>query len=357
MRLTRQLCALTLAAIFAVTGASFARAADRGHRFVQFSVQDQADNFIPIGEVEFCLNGGGGCLYADIDKGFPGHFALNTSRLVPNQPYTVMIYNMDVQVIYELRDWVYTPDDYDRGWDKVLNCEKFLVFPQFRGGADQSLDFRIDLTLNPVWEERAGAGLVIEEADPHQFPRLLYTTQLNTMLSAHFKADVNGAGGVISTSPGWQISGTWRYGYPSRFSRDQGWVTVREAIVTYAQNRYETLEVMAPGRVSDVTYHRLNLAWGLSRMNQAQINHYGIAAVLSLGGIYDGRHKLRYRGRSYGLYGVGAQARYLKMFASGGGLEVGAVAEASAIYYPASADPDDFWFGWASAVSIGVVVF
>jgi len=347
---------LLIVAVFAALMSSLAQARELAPGFVQFSVQDATDNFITLGEVEFCLNGGG-CLYADIDEAFPGHFYLDTAKLVPDRPYTVMIYNMDVQVIYEVRDWVFHPEDYDQGWDKVLDCEKFLVYPQFHGTRDKRLDFRVDLTLNPVWEERAGAGLVIGEADPHKFPATLFTTQLNSMLGGRFNTDANAAGGVINVSPGWQFSGTWRHHYPHRFAWDQGWLTVRELTVSYTQNRYETKSVMAPGRVSDVTFHRVNIAYGLARMNQSQVNHYGLAAVLSLGGIYDGRQKLSYRGRQYSLWGVGLQARYLKMFASGGGLDVGAVLEGSAVYYPVDARADDFWFGWAAAVSLGVVVF
>ena len=355
--LAGQLKIFLLTAILAAVMPLSAQAADHDPGFIQFSVQDLEDNFIPIGEVEFCLNGGGGCVYADIEKGFPGHFYLNAQDLVPDRTYTVMIYTMDVQVIYEVRDWEFIPADYDRGWDKVLNCEKFLIFPQFHGDPKGRLSFKLDTTLNPVWEERAGEGFVIEEADPLRFPDFIFTVQVTSMLGGKFKSDTNAAGGVISVSPGWQLSGTWRHAYPQRHAWDEGWVTCRELTLTYAQNRYETLEIMTPGRISDVTFHRVNLAYGFARMNQSQINHYGIAAVLSVGGIYDGSEKLQYLERTYGLYGLGVQAHYRKMFLSGGGLEVGAVVEAGAIYYPVDAEDDDFWFGLAPTISLGVVVF
>jgi len=346
------LLAVILAAVWPVS----AQADSRPTGFIKFSVQDLEDNFIPIGEVEFCLNGGG-CIYADIDRGFPGQFYIRSKDLVPDGIYTVMIYTMNVQVIYEIRDWVYVAADYDPGWDKVLNCEKFLVFPQFHGDPQGRLSFRVDTTLNPVWEERAGEGLVIEEADPLRFPDFIFTSQVTNLLGDKFTSDTNAAGGVISVSPGWQVSGIWRHGYPRRHAWDQGWVTCRELSLTYAQNRYETMEVMTPGRVSDVTFHRLNLAYGLSRMSQSQINHYGVAAVLSVGGIYDGSEKLQYLGREYGLFGYGVQAHFRRMVISGGGLEVGVTVEAGAIYYPDDADDDDFWFGAAPHISLGVVVF
>jgi len=356
LRLAGQLKIFLLVVILAASGSVSVQAAGREQGFIQFSVQDLDGEFIPIGEVEFCLNGGG-CIYADIERGFPGHFYLNSKDLVPEQTYTVMIYTMDVQVIYEIRDWEFIPADYDRGWDKVLNCEKFLIFPQFRGDPGARMSFKVDTTLNPVWEERAGEGFVIEEADPLKFPDFIFTAQVNTILGEKFTSDTSAAGGVISVSAGWQASGTWRHAYPRRHAWDEGWVTCRELTVTYAQNRYETMEIITPGRISDVTYHRVNIAYGLARMNQVQINHYGISALLSLGGIYDGAKKLEFNGRSYGLYGVGLQARYMRMLLSGGGLEVGGVIEASAIYYPTDAADDDFWYGLAPTVSLGVVVF
>lgn len=328
--------------------------------FIQFSVQDREDSFIPIGEVEFCLNSAGNtdaCLYADIEQGFPGHFALDAEDLIPGATYTVMIYTMDVQVIYEIRDWVYVAEDYDRGWDKLLNCDKFLVYPQFHGDPDGRLSFEIATTLNPVWEERAGEGFVIAEADPLKFPDVIISAQITNMLGDRFKSDTDAAGGVLSVSAGWQLTGIWRHGYPQRHRWDEGWVNCRELSVTYAQNRYETQSIMAPGRVGDVTFHRVNLAYGVARMNQAQINHYGIAAVLSVGGIFDGGDKLTYLERKYSLFGAGLQAHYRKMFLSGGGLEVGGVLEAGAVYYPADTHDDDFWFGLAPTISLGVVVF
>ena len=356
-QLAGQLKIFLLVAIIASMWSFSVQAGVQRPEFIKFSVQDLKDEFIPIGEVEFCLNGDGGCVYADIDRGFPGQFYLKSKDLVPDSTYTVMIYTMNVQVIYEIRDWVYLPDDYDPGWDKVLDCEKFLVFAQFHGDPRGRLTFKVDTTLNPVWEERAGEGLVIKEADPLKFPDFIFTAQANGMLGGKFKSDTNAAGGVISVSPGWQVTGIWRHAYPQRFAWEEGWISCRELSVTYAQNRYETAELMTPGRVSDVLFHRVNLAYGLSRMNQSEITHYGVAAVLSVGGIYDGSQKLQYLERQYGLFGFGAQVHYRRMMVSGGGLEVGVTAEAAAIYYPADATDDDFWFGLSPQVSLGVVVF
>jgi hypothetical protein len=324
---------------------------------LQFSVQDRLDQFIPIGEVEFCRNGDSDCLYADIDRGFPGHFTLKANELVPGASYTVMIYTMNVQVIYEMRDWVYLPADYDPGWDKLLNCNKFLVFAQFRGDPRQRLAFRVDTTLNPVWEERAVTEMVISEADPTRFPALLFAAEGTTMLGGRFSEDVSAAGGVVSVSPGLLVSGTWRHGYPRRRDLAEGWIGCRELTVSYAQNRYETLEVMSPGRISDVTFQRLNISYGLARMSQSQVSHFGAAAVVSLGGIFDGSRRLEYLGRTYSLYGLGLQSHYRHMFLSGGGLEAGVVVEAGAVWYPVDTVEDDFWFGLAPSISLGVVVF
>ena len=54
------------------SSSSPAAARTSGLGFIQFSVQDLDGEFIPIGEVEFCLNGDDdSCFYADIDRGFP----------------------------------------------------------------------------------------------------------------------------------------------------------------------------------------------------------------------------------------------------------------------------------------------
>ncbi len=354
--LAEQLKIFLIAAVFAALPPDLAWSGDGDPGFIQFSVQDLEDNFIAIGEVEFCLNGGG-CIYADIERGFPGHFYLDSKDLVPERTYTVMIYTMDVQVIYEIRDWQYVPADYSRGWDKVLNCEKFLIFPQFHGNPQGRMSFKVDATLNPVWEERAGEGFTIEEADPLRFPDVTFATYLNSVISGKFSSDTNAAGGVISVSPGWQFGGTWRHAYPRTHAWEKGWVMCRELNVTYAQNRYETKSVMAPGRVGDVTCHRINISYGLARMNQSQISHYGLSAVVSVGGIFDGSEKLQYLDRTYSLFGLGLRGYYQKMLLSGGGLELGVVVEASAIHYPVGAEIDDFWFGLAPIVSVGLVVF
>jgi hypothetical protein len=100
--------------------------------FLRFSVQDPGGNFFPHGEVEFCLQGGG-CLYADIDRGYPGQFRVPAAKLVPNGLYQVIVYDPDVDVVYEVRDWRYVPEDHDPGYDILLGVDKFLVFAQFRG--------------------------------------------------------------------------------------------------------------------------------------------------------------------------------------------------------------------------------
>lgn len=345
-----------MVAIIAAQFCGLAAAAERAPGFIQFSVQNSDEEFIPIGEVEFCLNGGP-CIYADIERGFPGHFYLNAKDLVEDRTYTVMIYTMDVQVIYEIRDWQYVAEDYDRGWDKTLNCEKFLIYPQFLGDPGARLSFKVNATLNPQWEERAGEHFVIEEPNPLQLPQFLFAAEANRMMGGKFQSDFDAAGGVISVSTGWQVSGTWRHGYPVRRAGREGWVNCRDLTLTYAQNRYETLEVVTPGRLSDVMFHRVNLAYGLTRMSQSQVTHYGAAAVVSVGGIYDGSKPLTYLDRQYKLFGLGLQAHFQQMFLSGGGLEVGALFKAAAIYYPSDDGDDDFWFGLAPTVSLGVVVF
>jgi len=106
--------------------------------FLRLSVQDPDGNFFPHGEVELCLHGGG-CLYADIDRGYPGQFIVPTSKLTPGGLYQVLVYDPDVDVVYEMRDWRYVPADHDPSYDILLGVENASgttagVLEQAQGG-------------------------------------------------------------------------------------------------------------------------------------------------------------------------------------------------------------------------------
>ncbi len=71
-RLAETISLFLMAAILAAITPASVHAANPAPGFIKFSVQDLESNFIPIGEVEFCLNNvtaTDNCLYADIERG------------------------------------------------------------------------------------------------------------------------------------------------------------------------------------------------------------------------------------------------------------------------------------------------
>ncbi len=325
--------------------------------FLKFSVQDPDGNFFPKGEMEFCLPDGR-CLYADIDQGFPGHFIMPSRKLVAGQTYTVMVYDPDVDVIYETRDWVYTPEDYDPGFDRLLDVEKFLVFPQFRGDEHGGLQFKVTYTLNPEWEARAGLKMAADHPDsiPH-YPSVLTTVSVPVMFGSKFRSDPEAAGGVLSVSPGIALDLSWRWDYPRRMYLTGDWIPFREFTVSYAGNRYETAEIVTPGRTSDVTFHRVAVSYGIGRMSPAETNQWSLAAAVGLGVVMDGPETLAFRDRTYRMFGGGLRARYIRELLAGDGMRAGVVVQGDVMYYPADTGDDDFWHGLATSAALGLVIY
>jgi len=348
-----------MAGLLSAVLAAGARAAQRDGppALLTFSVQDADGNFFPRGEVEFCLSDGR-CIYADVDLGYPGHFVLPSKELRPGVTYTVMVYSPDVDVIYETRDWQYVPADYDPGFDRLLDVEKFQVFARFRGTADGGLDFHITNTLNPEWERRAGLELATDDPDsvPH-FPSTLSGFGVPMMLGERFRSDPEAAGGVLSVSPGFALDLSWRWGYPRRLYRTEKWVPFRELTFSYAANRYETAEIVTPGRTSDVTFHRLGVAYGIGRMSPAEHNQWTVSAAVGLGAVLDGSETLQFRGRTYRMFGAGLRARFIREIFGGGEIHTGLTLQGELMYYPADTGDDDFWHGLAPSAALGVVFY
>lgn len=324
---------------------------------LDFSVQDPDGNFFPKGEVEFCLPDGR-CLYADIDPGFPGHFSLHSADLVPGGVYTVMVYDPDVDVIYEKWDWLYRPADYDPGFDMLLRVNKFLVYPQFRGASGGRLLFEITTTLNPVWEERAGIKMAEDRPDSvPDYPRFLTGLLVPSMLGARFRSDPEAAGGVLSVSPGYGLDLSWRQGYPRGIAASEDWVPFRELTFAYAGNRYETDEVITPGRTSDVTFHRLTVAYGIGRMSPSMHSHWSVGGAVGLGAVMDGDETLQFLGRTYRMFGFGGRGRVIQEVFGGERVRMGLSAQIDVMYYPAGTDGNDFWHGLAPALAVGVAFY
>ena len=326
-------------------------------RFIQFSIQDESGNFFPQGEIEFCTPSGR-CIYADIQPGFPGNFYLPSEQLHADTLYTVMIYDPQVQVLWEMRDWVFEPQKYEVRWNRWLNADKFLIFPRFFVHPGRRMTFEIDTALNPEWERLMGrvGGYAGPDSLP-DYPRFLFAVQGPVQLGGRFGSDPSAAGGVSAVKPGIGLAGILRFGHPRRVLERDQWASFREVALGYAQNRYETLEVVTPGRRSDVLFHRAWLAAGYGRMNQEMTTQWSVAGALSWGGIYDGSEVLKYLGRTYRMFGPGIQARGVFSVWSTDRADVGLIGQAELMYYFADAGENDFWYGWAPSVSAGLVVY
>jgi hypothetical protein len=333
-----------------------AEAQDRVNRFIQYTVQDSDGNFFPIGEVEFCTPEGE-CFYADIEKDFPGNFILPSARLEPGVAYSVLIYDLNVSVHFEMHNWVYTPRDYDPAYDRFVEVDKFLIYPRFHGQQDGGMTFRLDTTLNPEWALRNNLPKYTGPDSLPDFPKLVAGFQVPIMLGGKFKTDEAAIGGVDDVRPGLGLFGTLRFGYPDHLPPRDHWVFFQEVTLAYQQNRYETWEIITPGRSSDVTFHRVKLTYGVGQMSQSYASHWSVGVTAAIGGVFDGSQMLTYLDQTYRRPGFGCKASWLQRAFQVGRVDVGVSAQLELMYYFADNGPDDYWFGVAPSASIGLVVF
>ncbi|MBK8167428.1 MAG: hypothetical protein IPK64_15905 [bacterium] len=324
---------------------------------LRFSVQDPDGKFFPHGEVEFCLHGGG-CLYADIDRGYPGQFSVPAAKLVPGGLYQVIVYDPDVDVVYETRDWRYVPADHDPGYDILLGVDKFLVFAQFRGLPGGGLAFEIANTLNPEWELRAGTALANAGPDSLPgFPKLVGRLTVPLMLGSRYGEDPAAAGGVLGVDPGLGLAMAWRSRYPRSLDATERRVPFHEFTLAWDGNRYETAQVLTPGRSSDVVFHRLTVAYGLGRASHTGESQYSLSAVLGAGAVLDRTEVLRYLGREYRMFGLGLRLVYAREVAASHGVRVGLCATAEIMHWRATPVGTDHWHGAAPAVALGLAFY
>jgi len=328
----------------------------RVHPFIQFTVQDQDGNFFPIGEVEFCTPDGQ-CLYADMEIDFPGHFILPSDQLRPGVAYTVRIYDLNVAVHFEMHDWIYVPGEYDPSYERFIELDKYLIFPRFHGQSDGSMVFSLDATLNPEWLKRKNLPRFAGPDSLPDFPRLVAGFQVPVMLGGKFRTDELALGGVEDVRPGIALSGTYRFGYPKHMPPRGHWVFFQQLTLAYQQNRYETWEIITPGRHSDVTFHRIKLSYGVGQLSQSYGSHWSFDLTVAAGGLYDGFKVLRYLDQAYKRPGIGCRVSWLQRFFQVGRLDVGLSTKLELMYYFADSGPDDYWFGTAPSASFGLVVF
>lgn len=325
--------------------------------FLRLSVQDPDGNFFPHGEVELCLHGGG-CLYADIDRGYPGQFIVPTEKLMPDGLYQVLVYDPDVDVVYEMRDWRYVAKDHDPGYDILLGVEKFIVFARFRGQPGGGLTFEIANTLNPEWEARAGLALAAAGPDSApDFPRLAGRLTAPFLFGSHFRDAPAAAGGVLSVDVGLGLAMAWRSHYPKRLITSERWLPFHEVTLAWDGNLYTTAEVLTPGRASDVTFHRLTVAYGVGRLSPAGDTQLSLSLVAGAGAVLDGTEVLRYLGREYKMFGLGARLVCIREVAAGRGVRFGLCGIVEALRWWAQPVGTDHWHGLAPSLALGVAIF
>ncbi len=325
--------------------------------YIQFSIQDPGGNFFPQGEIEFCTPGGR-CFYADIQEGFPGNFYLPSEYLHADTLYTVMIYDQQVKVLWEMRDWRFEPEDYDAQWNRWLGVHKFLIFPRFFVKEDGSMSFEVETTLNPEWERLMGLANAYAGPDTlPDFPELLWTTDGLVPLGGNFRSGPDKAAGVTGVSPGYGASLLRRFGYPQHELTRDSWASFREIGGGYARNRYDTDSAMAPGRASDVVLHRLWISVGYGRITQSMRTHWSVSLAAGHAAVRDGGKVLEYRGRSYRMWGGGVQVRWVRGLWSTDRADIGVIGRFDAMHWFADAAENDHWYGWEPSVLVGLVVY
>ncbi len=328
----------------------------RPPHFLRFSIQDPDGKFFPNGEVELCRHGGG-CVYADIDRGYPGQFIVPGDKLVPDALYQILVYDNDVDVVYEMRDWRYVAADFDPGYDILLGVDKFKVYARFRGQPGGGLTFEIANTLNPEWEERAGRLRTMAADSLVLVPRLVGRAVVPVMLGSHFKDDPAAAGGVNSVDPGLGVALAWRSHYPHRIDTSERWLPFSEFTLGWDGNRYETDQVLTPGRSSDVFFHRLTVGYGVGRLSPNGDTQVSLSVVAGAGAVLDGTELLRYRGREYRMFGAGVRLTAIREVASGSGVRLGLCGVVEVLRWWAQPVETDHWYGLAPSAALGVAFY
>jgi hypothetical protein len=343
-------------ACLALLAADRAPAIEPPAALLHLSVQDPDGKFFPHGEVEFCLHGGG-CLYADIDRGNPGQFVVPGAKLVPDGLYQVLVYEPNLDIVYELRNWRYVPADFDAGWDPRLGVEKFSVYARFRGLPGGALEFAVARTLNPEWERRAGLAPAGSDSLP-DFPRLAGRLVVPVQLGGAYGDGPDAAGGVLSVDIGVGAALSWRGHYQQAPPSPASWRHYREFTVAWDANRYTTAQVMRPGNESDVWFHRLTLGYGAGRLSPTGDTQLGVSFVAGVGAVLDGTDTLRWLEREYRMFGAGVRLTACRQFTTGYGLRWGLCGVFEAVnWWATPVNGQDHWHGLAPVAAVGLMVY
>ncbi len=318
---------------------------------VQTVVQTVDESGRPLtgGSVVFCP------LTADCLE-FPiaadGTIALDRTRLEPGTTYTIIVYSVERSVRYAAFAWSYDPAAFQ------TTAGGSPVVPRLRGNDRQEIAW--DFT--PARDAATTAAAAAPRPEPpgpaptrpFAWPRLVVGACVPFLLGGHFGVDDEALGGVTDVAPGFGAFVAYRFGYPASSPTGFTAVGFREVSLTYAANRYTVDQLGEPATSSDLTFHRLHLAFGVGRLT-ARTFMSGALAV-GYGGIYDGSELLEYGGRTYGMVGVGFQGRYGYEVLGGDAHGLGIFGQLDLMYYPADSGESDHWYGLAPTLAAGVVV-
>jgi hypothetical protein len=304
-------------------------------------VSDVDDRPVTTGMVLFCPEAAP-CLEFPVSP--DGTIELDLALLQPDSAYTVLVYADDLSVRFATYGWTYgdPPPDGD-------------ATPRLRGLPAEQLAVVLPL---PAGEPHGDLAVPFDGPDlpAEAFPRLLGGITVPFMLGGNFGTSSDALTGVTDVSPGFGVVGLYRFGYPVRRNLGRSSVSFREVSLAYAQNRYETDPVQPTGSGSDLTFHRFTASFGLGRLWDRTQGSVSVAA--GYGGVYDGTELLEFRGRSYGMFGLGLQGRFVWRAVGGDGrLAAGLLAQLEMMYYFADASSDDHWYGWAPSLAVGLIVF
>jgi len=284
-----------------------------------------------------------------------GTFNFSAADFDLQEIYRVSYEDSTGQIVCILDGWQFKPEDYDQEFDATQNVNKFNLKPVFwdTGKIHLSeknktiLEFNAKRVRNPWWYESVTISL----------PKYLIAAQVCFMFGSNWTTNGDALGGVIGNFPGLHFVGAYRFGYPENARVGGAVISYREFSLAYAFNRYEIKQAYDPGNTADVQFHRITAAYNFGRISFDLKKHYSFGPALSVGGIYDGSTPLEYLDRSYGLFGFGAQGKFIHQVVQMGGLDLGFQAQLELMFYPADRGENDFWYGLAPSLSLGVIFY
>jgi len=254
-----------------------------------------------------------------------------------------------------LDQWQFKTEDYDQQYDARQNVNKFLLKPSFWNTGKSHLfekqktamEFYPKKIRNPWWYD----PLVLS------IPKYFFAAQVCFLFGDNWTTNEKALGGVVDNSSGFHFLGSYRFGFPKNSRAGSSVIYFREISLSYDFNRYDINQAYEPGITADVHFHRITASYSFGRMSISLKNHYCLGPALSVGGIYDGATPLEYMDRSYGLVGIGAQGKLIHRVVQTGKRNLGLHAQLELMYYPADRGENDFWYGLAPGVSLGVVIY